>query len=79
MTIPSGRISNEPEERERRRRRREKMPFIVATYVYASSQLQRTHSTRTKIPLQPIKLSVWLFYFPKQVKVVAKKNPISNL
>jgi hypothetical protein len=27
---------------------REKMPFIVATYVYASSQGQRTQSTRTK-------------------------------
>ena len=24
------------------------MPFIVATYVYASSQGQRTHSARTK-------------------------------
>ena len=30
-------------------REREKMPFIVATYVYASSQGQRTHSARTKI------------------------------
>ena len=28
---------------------REKMPFIVATYVYASSQGQRTHSARTNI------------------------------
>ena len=27
-----------------------KMPFIVATYVYASSQGQRTHSARTKMP-----------------------------
>ena len=25
------------------------MPFIVATYVYASSQGQRTHSAQTKI------------------------------
>ena len=25
------------------------MPFIVATYVYASSQGQRTHSARTKM------------------------------
>ena len=33
-------------ERERERKR-EKMPFIVATYVYASSQGQRTHSART--------------------------------
>ena len=44
MTTPSGRISNEPEEREKER---EKMPFIVATYVYASSQGQRMHSART--------------------------------
>ena len=26
-----------------------KMPFIVATYVYASSQGQRTHSARTNM------------------------------
>jgi hypothetical protein len=26
------------------------MPFIVATYVYASSQGQRTHSALTKMP-----------------------------
>ena len=26
------------------------MPFIVATYVYGSSQGQRTHSARTKMP-----------------------------
>ena len=36
--------------RERGGEREEKeMPFIVATYVYASSQGQRTHSARTKI------------------------------
>ena len=35
--------------RERRKKEREKMPFIVATYVYASSQGQRTHSARTKM------------------------------
>ena len=34
---------------ERRKKEREKMPFIVATYVSASSQGQRTHSARTKI------------------------------
>ena len=39
MTTPSGRISNGPEERERERKKeREKMTFIMATYVYASSQ-----------------------------------------
>ena len=49
MTTPSGRISNEPEEREKERKReRENIPFIVATYFYASSQGQRTHSTRIK-------------------------------
>ena len=32
----------------RKKREREKMPFIVATYVYASSQGQRTHFARTK-------------------------------
>ena len=47
MTTPSGRISNEPEEREREEEK--KMPFIVATYVYGSSQGQRTHSARTNI------------------------------
>ena len=32
-----------------RKKEREKMPSIVATYVYASSQGQRTHSARTKM------------------------------
>ena len=50
MTTPSGRISNEPEERKKDRKRKEQtITFIVATYVYASSQGQRTHSARTKI------------------------------
>jgi hypothetical protein len=44
MTTPSLRISNEPG----RKREDTKRPFIVATYVYASSQGQRTHSARTK-------------------------------
>jgi hypothetical protein len=30
-----------------RGKKEKKMPFIVATYVYASSQGQRTHSART--------------------------------
>ena len=34
---------------ERRREKEKKMPFIVATYVYASSQGQRTHSARTNL------------------------------
>jgi hypothetical protein len=33
---------------ERKKREEKKMPFIVATYVYASSQGQRTHSAWTK-------------------------------
>jgi hypothetical protein len=32
----------------RRREEEKKMPFIVATYVYASNQGQRTHSALTK-------------------------------
>jgi hypothetical protein len=31
------------------RKKEKKIPFIVATYVYASSQGQRTHSARTNI------------------------------
>ena len=34
--------------RKRERKKEKKMPFIVATDVYASSQGQRTHSARTK-------------------------------
>jgi hypothetical protein len=34
---------------EREKEEEKKMPFIVATYVYASSQGQRTHSARTNI------------------------------
>jgi hypothetical protein len=34
-----------------------KMPFVVATYVYASSQGQRTHSARTKsIPAKNVSI-----------------------
>ena len=36
---------------EEREREREIMPFIVATYVYASSQGQRTHSSRTNLSI----------------------------
>jgi hypothetical protein len=39
-------MSRKREEEEKEREK--KMPFIVATYVYASSQGQRTHSARTK-------------------------------
>jgi hypothetical protein len=37
--------------REEERKREKKMPFIVATYVYASSQGQRTNSAQTNISL----------------------------
>jgi hypothetical protein len=43
-TTPSGRISNEPKERGEK-----KMPFIVATYVYASIQGQCMYSALTNI------------------------------
>ena len=39
-----GELAMSPEER---KKEREKMPFIVATYVYASSQGQRMHSAQT--------------------------------
>ena len=43
-----GELAMSPEEREREREKeREKMPFIVATYDYASSQGLRTHSAWT--------------------------------
>ena len=56
MTTPSGRLSNEPGEKEK------KMPFIVATYVHASSQGQRTHSARTKSCAENIPLLAWIKY-----------------
>ena len=34
--------------KKKEREKEKKMPFIVATYVYASCQGQRTHSARTK-------------------------------
>ena len=66
-TTPSGRISNEPEER--RKKEREKMPFIVANYVYASSQGQRTHSARTN------KLIISCVF---QFKMVSQVHSITN-
>ena len=43
-----GELAMSPE-REREREKEKKMPIVVATYVYASSQGQRTHSAQTKI------------------------------
>ena len=37
----------------------QKMPFIVATYVYASSNGQRTHSARTNILMMVFKMSTF--------------------
>ena len=34
--------------KKKERKKEKKMPFIVANYVYASSQGQRTHSAQTK-------------------------------
>ena len=52
-----GELAMSPEERERERER-EKMPFIVAPYVYASSQGQRTHSAQTKMSVTWLGLPV---------------------
>jgi hypothetical protein len=38
------------QEKKTRKQEKEKIPKIVATFVYASSQGQCTHSARTKIP-----------------------------
>ena len=43
-----GELAMSPEE-EREREKEKKMPFIVANYVYASSQGQRTHFARTNL------------------------------
>jgi hypothetical protein len=40
-------MSRKKERKKERGKKGKKMPFIVATYVYASSQGQRTHSART--------------------------------
>jgi hypothetical protein len=51
-----------PEERKKEREReREKMPFIVATYVYASSQGQRTHSARTNNGTVTIQYDIYIY------------------
>ena len=49
--------------KERRREREEKkMPFIVATYVYASIQGQRTHSAGTNLMEATTKVNVWIMH-----------------
>ena len=48
-------MSRKRERKKERKREREKMPFIVATYVSACSQGQRTHSARTNYKAKPAK------------------------
>ena len=58
-----GELAMSPEERKKERKKEKKRPFIVATYVYASSQGQRTHSAWTKsIVLVSIELFCIVFY-----------------
>ena len=40
--------------RKKEREREKKMPFIVATYVYVSSQGQRTHSARRLLRIREV-------------------------
>jgi hypothetical protein len=48
------------QKRRKERKKEKKMPFIVATYVYASSQGQRMHSARTKMyQVIRIKKNTW--------------------
>ena len=58
-------------ERERKKER-EIMPFIVATYVYASSQGQRTHSALTKIAELMLQISMYasIIFFYKQFIII---------
>ena len=42
-------MSRKKERKKEREKEEKKIPFIVATYVSASSQGQRTHSARTNI------------------------------
>jgi hypothetical protein len=50
-----GELAMSPKE-ERGGEREKKRPFIVATYVYASSQGQRKHSARTNLSLSNMSL-----------------------
>ena len=59
-----GELAMSPEEEEEEK----KMPFIVATYVYASSQGQRTHSARTNNE-QDLRFPVLFSHFFKTDKV----------
>ena len=63
-----------------RKKKEKKMPFIVATYVYASSQGQRKHSARTKIHyMVEIMSTLVLIACRATVEVTADANLGSNL
>ena len=71
-----GELAMSPEERKKERKKEKKMPFVVANYVYASSQGQRTHSARTKkkdgTALRKIRLkyfSLTNIYFVLRMKI----------
>ena len=54
------------------------MPFIVATYVYASSQGQRTHSARTNFNSAIPPLEEGLMYFKFDVPIALDGFSLSN-
>ena len=61
--------------KKRERRKREKMPFIVATYVYASSQGQRTHSARTNFIFKVTTMkSKHLIYSIQMIYIIRHNN-----
>jgi hypothetical protein len=54
--------------RKKKEREREKIPFIVATYVYASSQVQRTHSAWTNVIIHCLTKIIKLWHKLDQTK-----------
>ena len=65
-------------EREREREKeREKMPFIVATYLSASSQGQRTHSARTNYQSLIVQLENLSLHRTCEARICSS-SPLSN-
>jgi hypothetical protein len=67
-----------------RTRRKEKLPKIVANFVYASSQGQRTHSARTNIEkmeyYQYLRLSsIPVFQLIRLSLIISQKTKDNNL
>ena len=62
--------------RKKEREKEKKMPFISATYVYASSQGQRTHSPRTNLLL--FLYSKSKLVHPKQANYINKQKYTIN-